>query len=156
MHPNNIVIINFEPHLSQHVKTLNYEWLSKYFVVESTDEEALGNPQKYIIDKGGYIYFVTLNNEIVGTASLLKVTDTEFELGKMAITNAVQGLGLGKILLKHCIEEAALKNAKSVTLYSNTILENAIHLYRKYGFKEVPLLASNYKRSNIKMELKLH
>jgi len=34
-----------------------------------------------------------------------------------------------------------------------TKLENAIYLYRKYGFTEVPFGSSAYKRSNIKMEV---
>jgi tryptophan synthase alpha chain len=35
------------------------------------------------------------------------------------------------------------------------LLKPAIHLYKKYGFKEVPLGSSEYKRSNIKMEIDL-
>jgi len=41
-------------------------------------------------------------------------------------------------------------------LYSSTVLENSIYLYRKYGFEEVPMEAGiNYARGNIKMELRL-
>ena len=42
--------------------------------------------------------------------------------------------------------------ATKVILYSNTKLGPAIHLYQKYGFVEVPMGTSEYKRSNIKME----
>jgi hypothetical protein len=46
---------------------------------------------------------------------------------------------------------------KSLILYSNTILENSIHLYSKYGFLEVPIDPGiNYARGNIKMELKFN
>ena len=39
-------------------------------------------------------------------------------------------------------------------LYSNTILENAVYIYRKYGFVEIPMEENSpYERSNIKMEL---
>jgi hypothetical protein len=41
-------------------------------------------------------------------------------------------------------------------LYSSTILENSIHLYRKYGFIEVPIDSDiKYARGNIKMSLNL-
>ena len=41
-------------------------------------------------------------------------------------------------------------------LYSNKILENAIYIYRKYGFIEVPVEPNSpYERSDIKMVLKL-
>jgi ribosomal protein S18 acetylase RimI-like enzyme len=43
---------------------------------------------------------------------------------------------------------------KRIILYSNTKLETAIALYRKLGFKEIPL-DGPYKRSDIKMELLL-
>ena len=49
---------------------------------------------------------------------------------------------------KHCWEK--------IVLYSNTILENSIHLYRKYGFTEVQMESNLiYSRGNIKMELDL-
>jgi N-acetylglutamate synthase-like GNAT family acetyltransferase len=32
-----------------------------------------------------------------------KMTDTTFELSKMAVTNGVQGLGIGNKLLQHCL-----------------------------------------------------
>jgi len=41
---------------------------------------------------------------------------------------------------------------KKIVLYSNTSLQPALHLYRKFGFKEVPMEHSEYKRSNIMME----
>ena len=44
----------------------------------------------------------------------------------------------------------------SIILYSNTKLENAIYIYRKYGFIEIPNEENSpYKRSDIKMKLHL-
>lgn len=41
-------------------------------------------------------------------------------------------------------------------LYSNTKLENAIYIYRKFGFIEITVEPNSpYKRSNIKMIYKL-
>jgi ribosomal protein S18 acetylase RimI-like enzyme len=41
-------------------------------------------------------------------------------------------------------------------LYSNTRLQSALHLYRKYGFVEIPLPEDCvYDRANIRMELSL-
>ena len=41
-------------------------------------------------------------------------------------------------------------------LYSNRVLENAIYIYKKYGFVEIPIKeGSPYKRADIKMVLKL-
>jgi ribosomal protein S18 acetylase RimI-like enzyme len=148
-----IEIIPFSIELSSVVKTLNYEWLEKYFKVEKGDVIALSNPQTEIIDKGGFIYFVKQNNEIVGTVSLLKKSGTVFELGKMAVTEKAQGLGIGKLLVEHCLTIAKEKNIEKLILYSNTKLASAIHLYKKYGFTEIELEQGLYERANIKMEI---
>ena len=145
-------IIPFTTDLKQYIKILNVEWLQKYFRIEDRDEIVLSNPQEEIIDKGGLIYYATYNDEIVGTVSLLKVSDTVYELSKMAVTTTVQGLGIGKILLEHSFEIAKERNASKLILYSNRSLHSAIHLYRKYGFSEIPLEAGVYERADIKME----
>ena len=41
---------------------------------------------------------------------------------------------------------------KSVILYSNTVLQNSIHLYNKFGFKKIDNPDAPYERSDIKME----
>ena len=148
----NIEIIEYSDDLKEFIKTLNYEWLEKYFRVEKGDESSLSNPTEKIIHNGGYIYYAKLNNEIVGTASLLKKSNDVFELGKMAVTGSAQGLGIGKLLLDHCLYVAKNKHIKTIILYSNTQLTSAIHLYQKYGFKEVELKKGLYKRANNKME----
>ena len=150
-----VEIIEFTNEQKEPIKTLNYEWLEKYFRVEKGDIISLTNPKENIIDKGGFIYYAKLNNEIVGTVSLLKKTDTIFELGKMAVTQKAQGFNVGTILLEHSLNIAKQKQIKKLILYSNTILKSAIHLYRKYGFTEIELESGLYERANIKMEKKL-
>lgn len=147
-----IEIIPFSIELSSFIKTLNYEWLEKYFKVEKGDIISLSDPQTEIIDKGGFIYFAKMNSEIIGTVSLLKKSDAVFELGKMAVTEKAQGLGIGKILIEHCLAIAKEKNIEKLILYSNTKLVSAIHLYKKYGFTEIELEQGLYERANIKME----
>ena len=87
---NNIEIIPFNINLKEPIKTLNYEWLEKYFYVEDSDRKVLSNPIEEIIHKGGFIYYVKLNNHIVGTVSLLKKTNHVFEIAKMAVSENAQ------------------------------------------------------------------
>ena len=147
-----VEIIRFSPELNHHIKELNFEWLNKYFKVEPNDEIVLSNPQKEIIDKGGFIFYAKYNNQIVGTFSLLKIDNCTFELSKMAITEKIQGLGIGKKLLEHCFNFAKEKNIQKLILYSNRKLEIAIYLYEKYGFVEIELENGIYERADIKME----
>ena len=150
-----IKIINYTEETKDFVKTLNYEWLEKYFRVEPGDVISLSDPQREILDKHGLIYYAKHNGAIVGTASLLRVDDEVYELGKMAVTSSAQGLGIGKALMEYCLDKAKELGIKKLILYSNTKLENAIHIYRKYGFIEIPLEPGHYERANIKMELDL-
>ena len=147
-----IEIINYSDEYGEAIKNLNYEWLEKYFKVEKGDLISLSNPRKEIIEKGGFIFYAKLNNEIVGTISLLKQNENTYELSKMAVTQKVQGLKIGTILLEHCLKIAIQKQIKTLVLYSNTYLESAIHLYHKYGFIETKLEKGLYERANIKME----
>ena len=148
-----VEIIPFTEQTKAHIKLLNYEWLQKYFTVEPKDMVQLSNPKKEIIDKAGLIFYATYQGKIVGTYALMKVNDWEYELAKMAVTENSKGLGIGKLMIEHCIDTCEKMNIKIISLFSNTKLEAAIHLYRKYGFEEVPMPADvHYERANIKME----
>ena len=94
-----IKIVPYSNQYKAYVKTLNYEWLEKYFAVEPVDVEQLSDPQLHIIDKSGHIYFAQYEGVIVGTSSLLKVEVGHYELAKMAVTEKYKGLGIGKILI---------------------------------------------------------
>jgi ribosomal protein S18 acetylase RimI-like enzyme len=151
-HQNIVQIIPFSTDLKEYIKTLNTEWLTKYFRIEEKDELVLSNPQEEIIDKGGMIFYAKYNNEILGTVSLMKIDDSTFELSKMAVSDKVQGLGIGNKLLLYSFAAAKENNIKKLILYSNRILSPAIHLYKKFGFVEVVLEEGLYERADIKME----
>lgn len=147
-----IDIVDYTEEHKEAIKTLNYAWLEKYFKVEPGDALSLSDPREYILDKGGSIYYVRWKGEIVGTVSLLRKSDEVFEVGKMAVSERAQGHHIGNMLLEHCFHEAKKKGIKKLILYSNTSLGPAIHLYKKYGFREIELEQGLYERANIKME----
>lgn len=152
-----IKIINYNPHYASDFYDLNIEWLQTYFYVEDYDEEVLSKPTTYIIDRGGFIFFAILGDHIVGTVALMPTKDDNLlELTKMAVLKEMRNKKIGQLLLQHCIDFAKNHNFEALMLYSNTKLENAIYLYRKYGFKELHLEPNSpYERANIKMHLDL-
>lgn len=153
---NTTTIIPFDPQYAKDFARLNVEWLEKYFVVEPLDQQLLEQCEETIITKGGYIFFAKVNDTIAGTFSLIKLSDKKYELGKMAVSPKFQGQKIGQQLLEHCITFAKNKGWTEVILYSNTILESAIYIYKKFGFVEIPIETDPiYKRSNIKMKLEL-
>ena len=152
---NTVEIISYKDKYATAFKDLNIEWLEKYFYVEDHDTEVLENAKTYIIDNGGYIFFALVDGNVAGTVALMNEPEG-FELSKMAVSPEFQGLKIGQQLMQYCIDFAKEKNWTQLLLYSNTILENAIYIYRKYGFKEVELEQNGpYQRGNIKMVLKL-
>jgi ribosomal protein S18 acetylase RimI-like enzyme len=134
-------------------KALNIAWLEKYFYVEDYDKEVLSNPDTYILNKDGFIFMVTEDDQPIGTMSLMKHEKGIYEFTKMAVDPNFQGRGIGKEMMLYCIAFAKAQQFEKVILYSNTLLENAIHIYRKYGFVEIPIEQDvAYERCNIKME----
>ena len=138
-------------------KSLNEEWISKYFKMEEMDRVSLNHPKEYILDKGGYIAIALLNDEAVGVCALIPSNRKEydFELAKMGVSPRAQGKGIGKLLGQHMVKKAKSLGAKKLFLESNRILQPALHLYQKLGFKEIVGASSPYERSDIQMELVL-
>jgi GNAT superfamily N-acetyltransferase len=152
-----VKIIPFNKDYSKDFYLLNIEWLQTYFYVEPFDEEVLSNPEKYIIDKGGFVFFVLFKKQVVGTVALMPIQDNgTFELTKMAVLPKYRGHKIGQKLMQYCIGFAKDQHFNRLILYSSRKLENAIFIYKKYGFVEIPVEANcHYERCDIKMEYPL-
>tara|TARA_B100000900_G_scaffold231770_1_gene196842 strand:+ start:857 stop:1327 length:471 start_codon:yes stop_codon:yes gene_type:complete len=150
-------IINFKNEYSKLFYDLNIEWLNEFFLVEDYDKKILSNPQKHIINKGGSIFFAKKDKKIVGVVALMPTHELDvYELTKMGVEKDFRNQGVGRQLLKKGVEQAKLNKLKKVIIYSNRKLENAIYLYKSFGFIEVELEKnSNYQRADIKLELRL-
>ena len=148
-----INIINFQDNFEKDFFDLNIEWLEYFFQVEEYDYKVLSNSKKYIINKGGKIFFAESAGNIIGTVALMPTKNKlVFELTKMAVKPEYRNKGIGKKLLKKCIDYSKSNSYSSIILYSNKKLDNAIHLYRNFGFKEIKIeKKSPYLRANIKM-----
>lgn len=149
-----IKITEYQEAFKQDFYDLNTEWLETFFYVEDFDREVLSKPHKYILEPGGHIFFAAEGNRALGTVALMKAGENKYELTKMAVHTDARGRKIGQQLMQHCLDFAKEHNYE-LFLYSNTLLENAIHIYRKYGFVEIPVEPDcPYVRSNIKMELR--
>ena len=132
-------IIPFESKHACHFKDLNIAWLEKYFYVEPKDDVLISDCENSILAIGGYIFMAEYENSIIGCFSLIPHLENHFELGKMAVAPDYQGLKIGQQLLSFAIDFAKKNNWVGITLYSSSKLPTALHIYRKYGFKDVVL-----------------
>ncbi len=130
-----VKILDYSEEHKGYFKTLNIEWLEKYFEVEKRDLEVLMNPKAEILRKGGFIFFARVAGEIVGTGALLLVDSETFEIAKMAVTERAQGKQVGKRILDALIKKAKAEGAKRIVLKTDNKLWAAVNLYRKAGFK---------------------
>jgi putative acetyltransferase len=139
-------------------RTLNEEWIARYFSLEAPDIETLGDPETAILRKGGSIFMVYADSLPVGCAALIPLGQGVYELSKMAVSPQLRGRGLGRRLLLHAIAQARLLGATSLFLGSNTRLADAVHLYESVGFRHVPpasLPPNPYTRANVFMQMSL-
>jgi GNAT superfamily N-acetyltransferase len=153
--PADVSIIDFEPAHQPAFRALNHEWITRYFALEEPDHQVLDDPQRYILDTGGHIFMAVYKGEIVGTCALIKEHDGVYELAKMAVSPAAQGLGIGWALGQSILCKARQLGAHRVELVSNSALAPALSLYDKLGFRAAPLIPTPYARGDVRMVLDL-
>jgi putative acetyltransferase len=150
-----INIIKYQDCYAGVFRELNLEWLEHYKLTESHDLKILDNPRAAILDPGGCIFLAEEDGKILGSAALIPEGPGEYELSKMAVTPDARGRGIGKLLLEACLQQARLFSAGRITLYSNHQLENALAMYRSFGFRDIPVGDSPFATADVRMELLL-
>ena len=151
-----VEVVEFDDRYAADFARLNYEWISKFYAVESHDHDQLDHPRQYIIDKGGQIFFALVKGEVAGTVAMIRMNYESFELAKMAVSPDFQGYKIGDRLMDACVAHARDEGVPYIVLESNTKQFAAIRLYRKFGFVETPLDPnSQFARANIRMELRI-
>ena len=147
-------IVPFNADYKSAFEYLNREWIEEYFVMEEEDLRTLQNPESYVLERGGEIFFAVLNGDVVGTAAMIQTSKGIYELAKMAVAKNLQGLGIGKKLLKRCIDFSIEKEATEIFLITNDSLKPALNLYLSCGFVLNEQNDDNrYDRGNTKMNL---
>jgi putative acetyltransferase len=139
-------------------RTLNEEWITRYFILEEHDREVLGDPESAILRAGGQVFMAYIERETVGCVALIPTGDGIYELSKMAVAPQYRGCGIGRRLIHFTIEQAKLMGAKSLFLGSSTKLPNAVRLYESVGFRHVPrerVPPLLYDRTDVFMEMDL-
>jgi len=92
------------------------------------------------------------SGEIVGTAAVRRLAPGVGEIKRMWIRPGCQGRGLGRRLLERCLEEAKALGFRTLRLDSERRMHAALHLYRTFGFTEIPDYNGN-PRAQVWMEL---
>lgn len=101
----------------------------------STDADLFDLEAFYQGRGGAFSVVEDPEGNIVGSVGLAPDSPDSCELRKMYVLDRCRGLGLGKELLRHALEQARRLGFKEVRLETATVLKEAVAMYERAGFQ---------------------
>ncbi len=90
-----------------------------------------------------HFFVIKRGEDILGYISLTIIID-ECHIVNVAITNSARGRGLGSWLVEYALDFAKQRGCNKAFLEVRASNENAIRLYKKFGFAESGISKSHY------------
>jgi GNAT superfamily N-acetyltransferase len=109
--------------------SINREWIEAQFCLFERDIAMLSDPTSYFLKSGGFIFCLKIDNEIIGTAALLK-EDNGFEFCKFAIKASQRGKGYGRYFFNKILAFIVEQSIEIVQIqcWANSTIANLIYL----------------------------
>lgn len=102
-----------------------------------------------------YYFAAKMNEEIVGFAGIKVILD-EADIMNIVTRKNFRNLGIGGLLMKKLLDLSRSLGVKRITLEVNEENFSAIHLYEKFGFKNISIRENYYNDKNgLLMQLNL-
>lgn len=134
-----MTVVPYDPKYKDSFIEMNQTWISEMFAMEDEDVRELENIEPYI-SRGGQIFFALDGEEAVMACCMIAPReDGDWEIMKFAAKGMYTGTGAGSACLKACMDYARQRQIKKVIIVSNRKCVQAVHLYRKFGFTEIPV-----------------
>lgn len=150
-------VVPYDEKYRQDFIDMNKAWISEMFEMEDTDYQELGNIEPYIESDGQIFFALDDEGQVMACCMIAPREDGDWELMKLAARGMYTGTGAGTACLQACIDYAKDLNLPKVILVSNRKCVQAVHLYRKLGFTEIPVDKEKFPfdRADIAFEMEL-
>lgn len=126
----------------------------EYLEIQNYDEELEHLESKYGAPSGR-LYLAYCGGELAGCIGLRKIDELNCEMKRLYVRPQFRGRHIGDCLVKRIIEDAKSIGYSHMLLDTLPFLQGALHMYKKYGFYEIPSYNDSPMDASIYMKLDL-
>lgn len=145
-------IIEYTPKYRDHFIQFNKDWIIDHFgFLESEDMETFQKIDEELA-RGAMIYFAVEDEIPLATCMAKPMDGHTWEICKLGSNKHKNHKGCGSAVFGAAVQWTMNHGAKKLFILSNKKLKPAIHIYEKYGFKEIKLDNYEYARGDIAFE----
>lgn len=145
-------VIPFVEKYRQDFIDINTNWIvSNFGALEEHDIESFKSIDEQM-RAGAMIFFAVENDTVLAACMAAPMEGGTWEICKLGANKNVPHKGAGSAVFETSMKWALSHGAERLFIVTNTKLKAALHIYEKYGFKEVKLTDYGYARGDIAFE----
>ena len=131
-----VVVVDYKPGLNKHLHELAGPWLTEELSGQLKEEDgiALQNPDEAHFMAGGFLFYASYKDQIVGFVALKRLNNNAFELAKLYINPNYRNLGIDTLLIERCISRCNENHALELWLQTSISKTAAHNIYDALGF----------------------